>query len=364
MKGVLIIVGVITAIGIVLVVILPFMIGYSSEPTPSVDKSTKAHDDIGIFKSINRGVNWEKKSESEEKIPLNSYSILDLVLHPKDSKIIFVGTKGGGLWKTENGGGSWKKIKDKNSVLEENAWVHKIVFSVLNPEEIYLAVFQKNRGRILRSNDGGESFSEVYFTPLEKFGVFDIFVDENGTVFMVTGQGGFFTSHDHGKTWKIVRWFKDGLIKLVSNQNSSSVMFVLSPKGNIFKTSDKGKSWIDITPSLAEFDGAKKNQYLHIDAATSNLFLASNYGLLKSINGGVSWNSVQVIIPPEALPVLAVVTDPTDAGILFVSASSQLYKSNDGGTSWSVSDSPFGKKFTMLKIDSKNTEVMYAVVSK
>ncbi|OHA14858.1 MAG: hypothetical protein A3G49_04180 [Candidatus Sungbacteria bacterium RIFCSPLOWO2_12_FULL_41_11] len=374
MKGLFITIGIIMTLGLVLVVILPFMLGYSSESRPSSGSSVKTKDDIGFFKSQDGGASWEKKNESEERIPINAFSILDFAFYPalvdksgvylKDSKIIFVGTKGGGLWKTEDGANSWKKVSDKNKILEADAWVHKIAISKSNPDEMYLAVFQKNRGRILKSSDGGNSFIEVYFTPLEKFGVFDVFVDEAGTVFIVTGQGGFFESRDHGKTWKIVRWFKDGLIELAVNPNNYSTMYVLSPPGNIFKTPDKGKSWIDITPALSEFDGAKINQYLYIDPASSNLFLASNYGLLKSSSGGVSWDHVRVIIPPEALPALAVATDPRNAGIIYVSASSQLYKSSDGGTSWSVANSPSGKKLTMLKIDPKNPEVMYAVVSK
>ena len=364
MKGLFITIGIIVALGVVLVVILPFMLGYSSESRPSSGSSVKTQEDIGIFKSVDGGISWEKKNESEERVPINAFSILDFEFYPKDSKIIFAGTKGGGLWKTGDGADSWKKVLDKNSILDSTAWVHKIAISKSNPDEIYLAVFQKNRGRILKSADGGESFVEVYFTPLEKFGVFDIFVDEAGTVFIVTGQGGFFESRDHGKTWKIVRWFKDGLIKLAVNPNNFSIMYVLSPPGNIFKTSDKGKSWLDITPALSEFDGAKINQYLYIDSVSSNLFLASNYGLLKSTSGGASWGRVQVIIPPEALPALAVATDPRNANIIYVSASNQLYKSMDGGASWSVANSPSGKKLTTLKIDSKNPEVMYAVVSK
>src|SRR3989338_3068369 len=364
MKGLFIVIAIFVGLGLVLVVILPFMLGYSSGNRPSSGSSVKTQEDIGIFKSQDGGVNWEGKNESEERVPLNAFSILDFVFFPKDPKTIFAGTKGGGLWKTGDGADSWKKVFDKNDILDATAWVHKIAISKSNPDEMYLAVFQKNRGRILKSADGGESFVEVYFTPLEKFGVFDVYIDEAGTVFIVTGQGGFFESHEHGKTWKIVRWFKDGLIKLAVNPNNSSIMYVLSPSGNIFKTSDKGKSWLDITPALSEFYRAKINQHFYIHSVSSNLFLASNYGLLKSINGGTSWNHVNVIIPPEALPALAVSTDPGNSNTIYVSAASQLYKSMDGGANWSVANSPSGKKLTMIKIDPKNPEVMYAVVSK
>lgn len=369
MKALIIVLAVILVIGVFLMVVLPFILGYHPQSTTSATKEEKQSSspqakEIGVFVSQDGGVSWEKKEKFEGKIDMNAYSVLDFEFGPDNSSVIFLGTKGGGLWKTEDNGDNWKQIKDENGVLKDNSQVYKIAFSRSAPKEMYLAVFQETRGRVLKSTDGGKSFREVYFTPLEKFGVFDIAVDEANNVFIVTGQGGFFVSRDRGKTWQVVRWFKDGLIKLVVNPASPQVMYVLTPKGSIFKTTDRGGSWVDITESFSKFDGAKTNQKVFIDSRASFLYLASNYGALKSVSGGNSWQRLPLIIPPEVLPVLSIAVDPFNSRVIYVSASNQLYKSEDVGESWSVRSSPSPKKLIFLKINPRNSNMLYAVFGK
>ncbi|OHA05011.1 MAG: hypothetical protein A2934_01305 [Candidatus Sungbacteria bacterium RIFCSPLOWO2_01_FULL_47_10] len=359
MRALLVIIAVFIGLGLIFIVILPFMLGYA----PSSPRSPEA-EEMGIFKSTDGGITWEKRAESAESVPLNAYAVLETAFHPKDSGTIFVGTKNGGLWKTENGGELWRKIADNNNVLAPDSQVYGISFSTTNPDELYLAVYQNDRGRVLKSEDGGKSFREMYFTPVEKYGVFDIFVDEADRVFMISGQGGFFESRDHAKTWKVLRWFRDGLIRLEVDPNNHSVMYAISPKGNIFKTSDRAVSWIDMTEPLSKFDGAKSDQTFFIDPSTSRLYLASKFGVMRSDNGGTSWKELPIIIPPEVLPALAVAVDPKDSRTLYVSAASQLYKSADGGTSWSVAQSPSDMRLTLLAIDPEDSNIIYAVVSK
>ncbi|KKU52947.1 MAG: hypothetical protein A3A28_05615 [Candidatus Sungbacteria bacterium RIFCSPLOWO2_01_FULL_47_32] len=361
MKTLLIVIISLAVLGIVFVIVLPFMLGYTPQTPQKASEAPEAKE-VGIFRSQDKGGTWQRIVESENIVPINAYPILDMTFHPRGSDIIFAGTKGGGLWRNVSKSNTWDKIQDKNNVLDASSQIYKIAVDKSNPQDIYLAAYQGDRGRVLKSTDGGGSFQEIYFTPVEKFGVFDLYVG-GGAVYMITGQGGFFISRDHGKSWRVVRWFLDGLIKLVVDPNNQSVMYILTPKGSIFRTTDSGESWLDISNYLSKYAGARLNQNLFIDQ-NSRLYLASNYGLITSKNQGKSWEEVPLIIPPQVLPVLSVAVSPDNASEIYVSASNELYKTEDGGKSWSVAASPSGKKLTMIKVDPQSTNTIYAVVTK
>ncbi|OGZ95663.1 MAG: hypothetical protein A3I44_04165 [Candidatus Sungbacteria bacterium RIFCSPLOWO2_02_FULL_51_17] len=370
MKQFGIIIGIFFAIAVLVIVVLPFFLGYSPGGPGTNDGSSdgpapadRPKSSVGIFRSGNGGRDWEEKNTSEGD-DIAKYQILHFAIHPFSSSVIFAGMKSGGLWRTENNGDSWQKIQDPNGALRGDSSVYRVIFNTNNPQEVYLAVFQQNRGRVLKSEDRGSSFREVYQTPVERFGVFDGFVDASGVLYIVTGQGGFFSSHDGGDSWRVVRWFRDGIVRLVVDPRNESRLFVFTEKGSIFRSEDKGGFWVDMTDALSQFEGALKYQKLLIDPADSTLYLASAYGLLTSIDGGNHWVAPSLIIPPEALPILAVARSPFDEQMLYLAASTQLYASSDRGISWSVISSPTGARIVDMVPDPQSRDVFFAVLAK
>ncbi|MBU6414818.1 hypothetical protein KGQ34_01050 [Patescibacteria group bacterium] len=384
-KHIFIIIGVIVLVLVFVgLIILPFFLFRKTSAIPAQQQlqeqqtnevSSTQTIDVGIFKSEDNGLTWQAKNTSAVSaefakqqssgtgFAINNFAISDLAFDESSSTIMYLGTKGGGLWKTTNGGDLWKKLDDKNHVLESGADVLKIALNPNNSRMLYIAVFQQNRGRLLKSEDGGESFREAYFTPLERYGVFDAFVDRAGRVFIATGQGGYLESDDQGFSWSVKRWFADGLLRVIRDPNNSRVLYIQSARANLFRSLDYGASWADITPSFKSFKGAQSHQVFFVDPSSSALYLASDFGLLRSEDRGLSFKPVPLTIPPEALPVLSVASSPQNKNMLYISALNLMYKSADYGKSWSVLRPPGNKRIVMLKIHPLRSNVLFVVVS-
>lgn len=335
----------------------------------------------GIIRSSDGGLTWQNVAISEDKKIFFPSQIYSLTFHPTDSGIIFMETKSSGLWKSTNEGISWKMVLDGKRILDPRADVYRIAINPVHPNIIYLAVFQNNHGRVLKSQDGGLSFEEIYFISEDKFGVFDIFIDPfvEDRVLIATGQGGIFETRNGGRTWRVVRWFGGPVVRLLVNPATDSEILAILSSGQVFKTIDGGNNWFEIStqsetqsnsifpgpgvPNLfAIFGKSGSFETLVVDPQNfSRMFIGGDQGLLRSENGGVTWKRLNVLIPPEALPVDAVAIHPQDSRIIFAAASAYLHKSADGGLSWSVENLPTSGRIKTLLIHPLKPELVFAV---
>jgi hypothetical protein len=85
----------------------------SKKSAPEYEKN----DHQGIFKTIDGGKNWEHKVTIEESESLlDNVKIASMAMDPKNNSVLYLGTRQNGLYKSDNGADSWKKIIDENGV--------------------------------------------------------------------------------------------------------------------------------------------------------------------------------------------------------------------------------------------------------
>ena len=350
---------------ILAVVVVPFVFTGKGHTPSATTTTTTQIADSGFFVSTTGGLTWEKKgSIGSSKENVGDFEINDMVKDPLVSTTFYLVTANRGLWKSTDQGNSWEQIHDKNKVLTDTSQVLRLTIARGNPKLWFVAAYAKNRGILLESQDGGESFKQVYQVPLDRFGVFDSwYSDTEGKLYIATGQGGFLSSTDLGRSWKVVRWFADGLVRILASHNNSNIFYLVSSKEHLFKTTDRGRTWTDITDNLSSFDNSTSNENFVLDERTGELYLGSDYGLLRSSDGGSTWHGVPLIIPPEALPVVSIAVDPQISGIFYISAQSQLYKTTDNGTTWSFLNVPVTKKIILTNVDSKNSLRVYLITT-
>lgn len=349
-----ILIGIATVI--FLLFLIPFFIGFRGGD----DLAASA----GIFKSADGGETWMLAVRSSEVLAPLPQQVLSFAFHPRDTETIYLGTKGGGLWVTKNGGESWSPMVDAKEALQPSSEVYAISISESQPEVIYLAVYQENKGRVMRSVDGGITFDEMYAVPINRFGVFGVSAHPGNPnhVVIATGQGGFLESKDGGVTWRIQKWFPDGLVKLIDNPGNSEELFLMTRGGEVYRSQNRGLSWTRLTAGFASFHGAEDIADIEVDPSqSSTVYTASRFGLLRSTNSGNVWQPVSIIIPPEALPIRAVATDPKDSRRLYAGVGSQLYVSEDYGERWRVLDLPTKLPIRMIRIDPENPRTIYVV---
>lgn len=123
--------------------------------------------------------------------------------------------------------------------------------------------------------------------------------------------------------------------------NNPNILFVAAPAGGLWKSTDGGSSWTtntDALPTLGINDIA-------IDATNTNImYLATGdvdgsdtygVGILKSTNGGISWNITGLNWTTiQGRTISRVIINPNDNTMLFAGTSTGVYKSMDAGVTW------------------------------
>ena len=123
----------------------------------------------------------------------------------------------------------------------------------------------------------------------------------------------------------------------------------------VFQTGDSGSHWQGL------MDGLPVAQVNALAAAPSDsqvLYLALSAGLYKSTNAGAHWDA----LPSLSVTPFSVVVDPGDSQTIYVSsfAPPGIFKSTDGGQTWTESDQGAGRFTRMIAIDPKTATTLYA----
>lgn len=331
-----------------------------------------------FLRSSDGGVTWKEtefRREGGESLPSE---ITGIAFHPANPDILFSGTRSAGLWTSQDGGITWAFMPGLSRGLSGKIDVFAVSVPRVDSQVIYAAVFAERRGRVLKSTDGGESFSEVYRVTGEGFGVFDVYAapQDAEQVIIATGEGGVLESRDGGKTWRVLRWFGETLANIFVNPFSSAEMYVLTSRGKVFKTSDGGVNWIDISrniqraggkrPSGTFFGGGRTAVETTAFAPNPGFFNIVHAGagteFIRSTNGGAAWGKIELPAPPSAGTIDAIAVHPRDPHGLWVALGSKLYRSADGGIRWGAETLPAAGRAVGLFVHPQNPEIIFAAI--
>jgi uncharacterized repeat protein (TIGR01451 family) len=110
-----------------------------------------------------------------------------------------------------------------------------------------------------------------------------------------------------------------------------------SRSGNtIFKSINSAGSW---TASDSGLIAATVNDLKFHPSNSSFIYAATETGVYKTLDGGVSWTALS---GQTALPVNRVALDPTDANVIYAATNGGVYKSTDGGNNFSAMNNGLG----------------------
>ena len=275
-----------------------------------------------------------------------------------DPKTYYMGTPGGGVWKTTNSGVTWKAIFDDAHV----ASIADLVVAPSDPNIIYVATGEQFPGNGLwKSTDAGATWTNIGIH--ESRTIPSILVDpkDAATVYVAAvgditpgDSRGIFKTTDGGKSWRKI-YFKDDRhapTELSFDPSNSHVIYAVirrlpTPPGEkppeevdtvIIKSTDAGETW-----SPAGESGLPPGHRGRIGLAVApgnsgkRIFALMRQGLFRSDDAGATWQ--QITQDPRVIGddyFGRVFSDPKNPDVVYVMQTS-TYRSSDGGrtfTAW------------------------------
>jgi photosystem II stability/assembly factor-like uncharacterized protein len=149
-----------------------------------------------------------------------------------------------------------------------------------------------------------------------------------------SGGRGFFVSSDAGTKWDQLpgKGPADPRIVALGAAKQSGVVLAGTPTG-LYRSADTGSTWTAVTGMIQSVSA------IGCDPADSkHLLVATEGGLRLSRDGGSSWQPASQGIPAGEY-IGAVAISPIDPAVAYAAGATTIYKTTDGGQSWTVTRS-------------------------
>jgi photosystem II stability/assembly factor-like uncharacterized protein len=277
-------------------------------------------------------------------------SVRTIAMHPRDHRILFAGTERG-LYRSEDAGANWRYI---DSALNPY-YVWALAIDPQNPDVMFAGTGTPTPAMIFRSKDGGRSWEkrpvEVAAT-CEAVGtprVTGIAVDpvEPNNIWAGLEVDGARHSSDGGETWSIVAATeRRDIHNVVVTAGPPRAVFIVVNR-EIYASTDNGRSWEPRgMQKCLPWEYPRKENYLRavaIDPGNpKRIFLGfgdftpgSSGGIATSEDLGRSWKLLSLPFEPNS-SMWTFGTNADDPHTIFAASRyGYLYRSDDGGASWS-----------------------------
>jgi photosystem II stability/assembly factor-like uncharacterized protein len=309
-----------------------------------------------------------------------------------DPLTYYMGSTGGGLWKTSDAGQRWENISDG---FFELGSVGAVAVASSDPNIVYCGmgehaprgVMASYGDGVYKSTDAGKTWKKMGLEKTQHISRIVIhptnpnilWVAAQGALYGPTKERGIYKSIDGGLTWKNVLFVNDltGAVELSLDVNYPEVLYAAmwhhQRKPNIvisggegsglYKSIDGGESWFKIHEGLPKEKG---KMAIAVSPANSNKVYAliesdsdkDQGGLFVSEDAGKSWNMVSGDnrLVQRAWYYIEVFPDPNNENTVYVMSAPAL-RSIDGGKTWETLSGPHGD-YHDLWINPNNSKNM------
>jgi photosystem II stability/assembly factor-like uncharacterized protein len=200
---------------------------------------------------------------------------------------------------------------------------------------IYLGTIN---GSIYESHDGGKKWTRLArLDKRDDLVIKKILVDSADPKHLLVGayalgdhpDGGLFVSHDSGATWKSQPDMRGQSIRSLTESRSDPTIMVAGSLEGVFRSMDSGAHWEQISP-VGDKD-IREIESLAIDPADAKTIYAGTWHLpWKTTDGGEHWVGIKDGIIEDS-DVFSIVIEPKQPNVVYLSACSGIYKSENGG---------------------------------
>jgi len=305
------------------------------------------------------------------------------------SSVFYMGATGGGVWKTNDYGTTWKNVSDGYF---ETPSIGAIRVSESNPDVVYVGTGSDGlRSNVItgkgvyKSIDAADSWTHIGLTETGHIGAVEIhpenpdivYVAAIGNAFAPNSERGIFKTIDGGETWNKILYINDtvGFSDLEIHPTNPNIIYAGAWRaerkpwtiisggevGGIYRSMDAGENWTKLDQGLPT--GLIGKTDLAVSLAKPDRLYAlieapqGIGGLFKSELKGDSFAlaSTKKELLDRPFYYCNVDADPNNADIVFVN-STRYFKSTDAGNSWAKINTPHGDNHDMW-INPNNSDL-------
>ena len=291
-----------------------------------------------------------------------------------EPNLFYMGTTGGGVWRTTDGGNSWESISDGHF----GGSIGAVAVAESDPNVIYVGGGEKTlRGNMsygygmYKSVDAGKNWEHIGLDNSRHISRIRIhpqnpdilYVAVMGDIFKDSEERGVYKSTDGGKTWqrKLFANNRAGAVDLILDPNNPRIMYASTwnvrrtpysfssggPGSDIWKSTDSGESW----KKLSENKGLPKGIWgisgITVSPQNSNrlwtIIENDNGGVFRSDDGGETWKKTNDdrALRQRAWYYTRIYADTQDEDMVYV-VNVDYHKSKDGGETFTAHRAPHG----------------------
>ena len=257
----------------------------------------------GVYKTVDGGKSWKNMGLKESR------QIGMILVDPRNSDVVYVAAEGSvwgpggerGLYKTSDGGKNWTKVLD----ISENTGINNIICDPRNPDILYAT--SEQRRRHVHTKIGGGPESAVY------------------------------KSADAGKNWrKIMKGLPSehigGMGIAISPQNPDVLYLIVeaaNKSGGFFRTTDRGESWNKMSDHHSS--GQYYNEIYCDPVEFDKIYSVETYSHVTS-DGGKTWSRLST--KDRHVDDHALWIDPSDNNHYMIGGDGGVYITYDDGQAW------------------------------
>jgi photosystem II stability/assembly factor-like uncharacterized protein len=320
---------------------------------------------------------------------MTSGRVMSIAVHPSNPGIIYVGTASGGLWKTTNGGASWAPIMDR----EGSYSIGWVTLDPNNANVVWVGTGERNSQRsvaygdgVYKSDDGGRSWKNVGLKNSEHIGRIVVnpknsdvvYVAAQGPLWSPGGDRGLYKTSDGGKTWEQVLKISEntGVSDVVLDPRNPDVIVATAyqrrrhfftlidggPESAIHRSTDGGKTWMKVNTGLPNEELGRIG--VAISPVNPDILYAivesanRRGGIFRSSDNGVTWERRMDYNQGSPMYYGDIFPDPVDVDRFYV-PDVIFQVSDDGGRSMrALGQRGMHVDNHIIWVDPKNTRHM------
>lgn len=240
-----------------------------------------------------------------------------------------------------------------------------LAYDAHNPDRILLGT---STGQMFASNDGGRTWSRLARLGGDDYVLDHITIDprDSNRIYVSAWSGSsqqigeVFRTLDGGRTWETLPAMHGKSIRALAMHKGDSKVVVVGALDGVYRSTDGGDTWDRLSP--ANSADIKNIESIAVDPKDPNTVYAGTWHLAwKTSDGGANWQHINKGMIDDS-DVFSVIVDHANSAVVFASACSGIYRSENGGNLFTkIQGIPFSARRTrVLKQDPTNENIVYA----